>query len=154
MANPVDGSDIEEGLEFAPKFNSDGLIPAVACDAATGTVLMLAYMNRQALDKTIETGEAHYWSRSRGKLWHKGETSGEIQHVHAILTDCDQDAVVLKVKAGGRGATCHTGRVSCFYRQLEGIGKAPATARLKHIGKERLFDPDEVYGKSDPAEDQ
>lgn len=152
MANP--GNDIEEGLVFAPKFNSDGLIPAVACDAETGAVLMLAYMNRLALDKTIETGQAHYWSRSRGKLWHKGETSGEIQHVHAILTDCDQDAVVLKVKAGGRGATCHTGRVSCFYRQLDGIGKATETASLKFVDEERLFDPGEVYGKSDPHEDQ
>lgn len=154
MASPDESGDIEEGVEFAPKFNSDGLIPAVACDADTGTVLMLAYMNRQALDKTIETGQAHYWSRSRGKLWHKGESSGEIQHVHAILTDCDQDAVVLKVKAGGRGATCHTGRVSCFYRQLDGIGQSPAKAGLKHIGGERLFDPDEVYGKKDPAADQ
>jgi len=135
-------------------FDEEGLIPAIAQDESSGRVLMMAWMNREALLLTAEKKQAVYWSRSRGKLWHKGETSGEIQHVHAILTDCDQDAVVLKVKAGGRGATCHTGRVSCFYRQLEGIGKAPATARLKHIGKERLFDPDEVYGKSDPAEDQ
>ena len=147
-------SEIEEGSNFAPKFNSDGLIPAVACNAETGAVLMLAYMNQTALDKTIETGQAHYWSRSRGKLWHKGETSGEIQHVHAILTDCDQDALVLQVQIGGIGATCHTGRVSCFYRQLDGIGKSPATASLKFVNEERLFDPAQVYGQTDPSGDQ
>lgn len=152
MADPGDDNDIEEGLAFAPRFNADGLIPAIACDHQTGAVLMLAYMNQAALDATIETGQAHYWSRSRGKLWHKGETSGEIQHVHAILTDCDQDAVVLKVSVGGRGATCHTGRVSCFYRQLDGIGRPPASARLAFVNDERLFDPDQVYGKNNPSD--
>ncbi|MGI9462339.1 MAG: phosphoribosyl-AMP cyclohydrolase [Aestuariivirgaceae bacterium] len=152
MAKPV--SDIEEGARFAPKFDGNGLIPAIACDADTGAVLMLAYMNQQALDKTIETGLAHYWSRSRGKLWHKGETSGEIQHVHAMLTDCDQDALVLQVWAGGRGASCHTGRVSCFYRKLDGIGETPASVSLKYVNEERLFDPDEVYAGTDPSRDR
>ncbi len=143
---PGSTADIEEGAEFAPRFNADGLIPAVACDAEIGTVLMLAYMNPLALQKTIETGVAHYWSRSRGKLWKKGETSGEVQHVHAILTDCDQDTVVLQVKVQGRGATCHTGRVSCFYRRLEHTGSAPG--RLTMVDGERLFDPAEVYRKT------
>lgn len=105
---------IDETARFAPKFGADGLITAVATDAATGRILMLAHMNAEALAKTIETGEAWYWSRSRGALWRKGETSGHVQKVVEIRTDCDQDAVELVVEQ--TGPACHTGRRSCFYR--------------------------------------
>ena len=144
---PADVKDVEEGKTFAPKFGADGLLPAVACNSETNEVLMLAYMNDEALRATIETGIAHYWSRSRGKLWRKGETSGEEQQVEAILTDCDQDAIVLKVRVAGRGATCHTGRVTCFYRSIEGIGQQASKATLAMSSPQRLFDPAEVYGK-------
>ena len=112
----VSGS-IEETAAFAPKFNADGLIPAVATDAGDGRLLMLAYMNAEALKRTIETGEAWYWSRSRGALWRKGETSGHTQKVVALRTDCDQDAVELVVEQ--IGPACHTRRRSCFYREIE-----------------------------------
>ncbi len=108
----------DETLEFTPKWNTDGLIAAIAQDIKTGEVLMLAWMNEEALSQTIKTGEAHYWSRSRKELWHKGATSGSIQIIHEILVDCDQDALILKVEQKGKGA-CHTGRASCFYRSLE-----------------------------------
>lgn len=108
--------DIEETSVFAPKFSADGLLPAVAVDARTGAVLMLAYMNAEALARTIETGEAHYWSRSRAALWRKGATSGAVQTVRAIRVDCDQDALVLEVEQAG--AACHTNRRTCFYRTL------------------------------------
>lgn len=108
---------LEEGETLAPKFNSDGLITAVVQDAGSKEILMLAHMNAEALQKTIETGESHFWSRSRQELWHKGATSGEIQKIEGILIDCDQDAVVLMVDVAGRGA-CHTGRKSCFYRVI------------------------------------
>ena len=148
FTSPDAVDDIEEGSIFAPKFNADGLIAAVACDAVNGEVLMLAWMNELALQKTIETGEAHYWSRSRGKLWHKGETSGEVQQVTAILTDCDQDAVILKVHQAGRGAACHTGRRSCFYRQVVSDGS------LKPLGEEQLFDPEAVYSSPEPSSEE
>lgn len=109
---------VEEGSILAPVFNADGLLPAVATDERTGLVLMLAWMNAEALQRTIETGEAWYWSRSRQGLWHKGETSGQIQHVQELRVDCDQDAVWLKVRVGSDGGCCHTGRASCFYRVL------------------------------------
>lgn len=105
---------IEETDRFAPKFGADGLITAVATDAETGQILMLAHMNAEALAKTIETGEAWYWSRSRGALWRKGESSGHLQKVVEIRTDCDQDAVELVVEQ--TGPACHSGRRSCFYR--------------------------------------
>ena len=108
-------SDIEEGTRLLPKFDADGLITAVATDAATGEVLMVAHMNAEALAKTIATGDAHYFSRSRKKLWRKGEESGHTQRVIEIRVDCDQDAVWLRVEQTGPGA-CHTGRRSCFYR--------------------------------------
>ena len=108
---------IDETSAFAPKFNADGLIPAVATDAGDGRLLMLAYMNAEALAKTIETGEAWYWSRSRGALWRKGETSGYTQKVVALRTDCDQDALELVVEQVG--PACHTQRRSCFYREIE-----------------------------------
>jgi phosphoribosyl-AMP cyclohydrolase len=115
-----------------------GLVPAVVQDAASGEVLMLAYMNRQALERTFETGEAHYWSRSRQTLWHKGGTSGHVQVVREVLIDCDGDTLVLKVEQKGRGA-CHTGYRSCFYRRL-----TPAGCEI--VGT-RGFDPKEVYSK-------
>lgn len=109
---------LEEGAEFTPRFDADGLIVCVTADAASKRVLMVAYMNRLALDKTIETGEAHYWSRSRQSLWRKGETSGQLQKVVALNVDCDQDALLLEVEPQGDGGACHTGRKSCFYRKL------------------------------------
>jgi phosphoribosyl-AMP cyclohydrolase len=108
---------IEEGDAFAPKFDRDGLIVCVTTDVHSGDILMLAYMNEEALRLTLETGVAHYWSRSRNALWRKGDTSGQVQTVHELLVDCDQDAIQLKVTAGGDGKACHTGRRSCFYRR-------------------------------------
>ena len=110
--------EIEEGLAFAPKFDADGLIPAVATDADSGEVVMFAWMNADALSRTIATGQAYYWSRSRDKLWRKGEESGNTQRVVELRTDCDQDVILLKVLTAGDGANCHTGRRSCFYRLL------------------------------------
>ena len=109
---------IEDTAEFQPKFDRDGLIPAIVTDAADGTLLMFAWMNAEALRLTRETGFAHFWSRSRQALWKKGETSGHVLKVEAILTDCDQD--VLQVKVKPQGPACHTGRRTCFYRKLEG----------------------------------
>ena len=110
---------IERGAVLAPRFNSDGLIAAVATDAATGEVLMLAWMNAEALRLTLETGVAHYFSRSRHALWKKGETSGQIQTVRELRVDCDQDSVWMKVVVGGDGGACHVGFRSCFYRVVE-----------------------------------
>lgn len=118
----------EETTELAPKFDRDGLLTAVAVDAVTGAVLMVAHVNAEALARTIETGEAHYWSRSRGELWRKGATSGQTQTVEELLIDCDQDALVLKVRVGGDGGACHTGRRTCFYRSIP-LGAAPADGR-------------------------
>jgi len=114
---PDNKDALDETTDFRPKFGADGLLSAVATDATTGTLLMLAHMNEEALTKTIETGEAHYWSRSRNELWHKGATSGSIQTVHEIRIDCDQDAIQLIVTQ--IGSACHTGRSSCFYRRIE-----------------------------------
>ena len=113
-----DNSTIEYGTAFRPRFDSAGLLTAIAQDAATGEVLMVAFMDAEALAKTRKTGLAHFHSRSRGRLWKKGETSGHVLHVEAILVDCDQDALVLKVRPAG--PACHTGERSCFYRALEG----------------------------------
>lgn len=110
--------DIEEGTAFIPRFDANGLIVCVTKDAATGDVLMVAYMNAQALDLTVETGIAHYWSRSRQTLWRKGDTSGQTQTVQAMYVDCDQDAILLEVTVGGDGKACHTGRYKCFYRKV------------------------------------
>ncbi|WP_269798751.1 phosphoribosyl-AMP cyclohydrolase [Aquidulcibacter paucihalophilus] len=109
---------LERGLDLMPRFDADGLIPAVAQSAETGEVLMLAWMNAEALRLTLETGIAHYWSRSRQSLWKKGETSGQLQHVQELRIDCDQDAVVMKVKVDGDGGCCHVGFQSCFYRAV------------------------------------
>jgi phosphoribosyl-AMP cyclohydrolase len=117
FAERTDKEAIEEGLAFMPKFDSDGLIPAVAIDANTREPLMLAYMNAESLQKTLEIREAVYYSRSRQQLWHKGATSGEFQKIVTITTDCDQDALVLEVLQQG-GGCCHTKRPSCFYREV------------------------------------
>ena len=132
----------EEGLAFQPKFDASGLVTVVATDAATGDVLMVAHMNEEALCKTVATGEAWYFSRSRNALWRKGETSGQTQRVVEMRTDCDQDAIWLRVEQVG--AACHTGRHSCFYRKIETDGDG---ARLAFVDAERLFDPASVYRK-------
>ncbi|MGA7385860.1 MAG: phosphoribosyl-AMP cyclohydrolase [Methylocella sp.] len=111
-------SELEEGIAFTPRFDANGLIACVTKDARDGQILMLAYMNAEALRLTIETGVAHYWSRSRQMLWRKGDTSGQVQKVVEIWTDCDQDALLLTVEPGGNGGACHTGRRSCFYRKV------------------------------------
>ena len=133
---------VEEGLAFAPKFDADGLVTCVATDAKTGDVLMVAHMNAEALALTIETGTAHYWSRSRGSIWKKGEMSGNLQQVVEMRTDCDQDAVWLSVKVAGHDATCHTGRRSCFYRT---VGLVDGKIALASDGSEPLFDTEKTY---------
>jgi phosphoribosyl-AMP cyclohydrolase len=115
----ADTHALERGAVLAPRFNAEGLIAAVATDARSGEVLMLAWMNAEALARTLESGEAHYFSRSRAALWKKGETSGQVQAVQEIRVDCDQDAVWLKVIPGGDGGACHVGFRSCFYRVVE-----------------------------------
>ena len=135
-------TDREEGFSLQPKFDASGLVTCVATDAATGEVLMVAHMNDEALRKTVATGEAWYFSRSRNALWRKGETSGQTQRVVEIRTDCDQDALWIRVEQVG--AACHTGRKSCFYRKVEGDG---AGAKLAFVDDKRLFDPGTVYKK-------
>lgn len=117
---------LEEGLTLKPRFDAAGLVTAVATDAVTGEVLMVAHMNAEALARTVETGEVWYWSRSRGALWRKGDTSGQIQTIVEMRVDCDQDAIWLRVRVGGDGGACHTGRRSCFYRSV--VVGAEATA--------------------------
>ncbi len=145
FADRGDKKQLEEGLEFAPKFDKDGLIPALAMDAKTKEPLMLAYMNAESLRRTLEIGEAVYWSRSRQEYWHKGATSGHTQKIHEIRTDCDQDAIILLVDQIGAGA-CHTGRSSCFYRKVVANGP-DAPAQLVYTESEKSFDPAQVYGK-------
>jgi len=141
--SPKSSDDVEEGVVLRPRFDAAGLITCVTSDAATGEVLMVAHMNDEALQKTVATGEAWYFSRSRQALWRKGETSGHVQRVAEIRIDCDQDAVWLRVEQAG-GAACHTGRRSCFYRAVV-PGKAGG-AELTFVAAERVFDPDTVYG--------
>jgi phosphoribosyl-AMP cyclohydrolase len=136
-------SDIEEGLAFAPQFGADGLITAVVTDIKSGELLMVAHMNAEALRKTIESGEAWYYSRSRKALWKKGESSGHVQRVVELRVDCDQDALWLKVEQDGPGA-CHTGRRSCFYRAVP-LGKGGAVT-LEFRSADKTFDPQSVYG--------
>lgn len=138
-----DRKAVENGLTFSPKFNVDGLIVAIAQDEDTNEVLMVAYMNEEALRKTLEIGEAVYFSRSRRELWHKGATSGHTQAVRKILTDCDQDALVLKVHQHGPGC-CHAGYRSCFYRKVENLGSPVSLAQ--EIA-DQSYDPAEVYKK-------
>jgi phosphoribosyl-AMP cyclohydrolase len=134
--------DIEEGVAFTPKFDANGLVSAVVTDARTGDVLMVAHMNEEALRKTIASGEAWYYSRSRKALWKKGETSGNVQRVIELRVDCDQDALWLKVEQRGGGA-CHTGRRSCFYRAVQ-LGKTGAMT-LEFRDADKRFDPEKVY---------
>lgn len=112
----ADKHALEEGSVFTPRFDANGLVTVVATEADSGAVLMVAHMNAEALKRSVETGEAWYWSRSRQELWHKGATSGQIQTIVEMRVDCDQDAIWLKVKVAGDGGCCHTGRCSCFYR--------------------------------------
>jgi phosphoribosyl-AMP cyclohydrolase len=135
--------DLEEGTLLRPRFDASGLVTCVTTDAATGDVLMVAHMNLEALQKTVATGEAWYFSRSRKALWRKGETSGHVQKVREMRIDCDQDAVWLRVEQTG-GAACHTGRRSCFYRAVVPAGTGEA--KLAFVAAERVFDPDAVYG--------
>jgi phosphoribosyl-AMP cyclohydrolase len=142
VSNSADIDDREEGLALKPKFDAAGLVTCVATDAATGEVLMVAHMNDEALRKTIESGEAWYFSRSRNALWRKGETSGQTQRVVEIRLDCDQDAVWLRVEQ--KGAACHTGRRSCFYRK---VTTSDGGTQLSFVDADRLFDPEAVYRK-------
>ena len=130
---------METNDTLEPDFAKSELLPAVAQDAATGQVLMLAYMNREAYEETLRTGRATYWSRSRGKLWRKGESSGNHQEVHGVYLDCDADTILVKVTQHG-GAACHEGYPSCFFRRID-----PQT-RVATVEGERVFDPAEVYG--------
>lgn len=131
-------NELEEGALLAPRFDAQGLVTAIVQEAGSLRVLMLAHMNAEALQLTLSTGEAHYWSRSRSKIWKKGESSGEMQKLVEMRVDCDQDAVLLLVEQTGRGAACHTGRKSCFYRIVK-------DGALRDSGEPRLFDPAEVY---------
>lgn len=135
-------AEIEQGTALAPKFDADGLIPAIAADAADGTVLMMAWMNAAALAATIETGEAHYWSRSRREMWRKGGTSGHVQRVREVRLDCDQDAVLLLVEQEGPGA-CHVGYRACFYRRV--VPDGAGGVALETV-EPRAYDPGAVYG--------
>lgn len=135
---------VEEGVELAPKFDADGLVPCITSDAKNGEVLMLGWMHEEALRLTIETGEAHYFSRSRQTLWRKGATSGLVQKVVEARIDDDQDAIWLRVEVAGSGASCHVGYRSCFYRELP-VGEH-AGQPLKFVETERTFDPIDVYG--------
>ena len=137
--------EIEEGQAFAPKFDASGLIACVVTDVQSGALLMVAHMDAQALQRTVSTGEAWFYSRSRQALWKKGETSGHVMHVAEIRVDCDQDVLWLKVDEAGPGA-CHTGRRSCFYRAVVRSGPdAPLTLAFRD--DERVFDPAKVYGR-------
>ena len=140
MSTSAHSHDREEGLEFQPKFDASGLVTCVATDAVNGDVLMVAHMNDEALRKTIASGEAWYFSRSRNALWRKGESSGQTQRVIEMRMDCDQDAVWIRVEQ--TGAACHTGRRSCFYRKIEAVD---GDTRLSFVDSDQLFDPAAVY---------
>lgn len=145
FAKRISIEQVEEGHDLAPKFDSDGLIPCVTTDAASGEVLMLGYMNAEALERTIATGEAHYYSRSRKVMWHKGATSGLVQHVVELRIDDDQDSVWLRVKVDGLAASCHVGYRSCFYRSVP-LGENKQGVTLHYEETEKVFDPKKVYG--------
>ena len=142
--------EVEEGRAFAPKFDADGLVTCVATDTRSGDVLMVAHMNAEALSKTIESGEAWYYSRSRQRLWRKGEASGHVQRVVEMRIDCDQDAVWIKVEQAGPGA-CHTGRRSCFYRAVPLGGGERGGLALEFREAEKTYDPGAVYGGKKPT---
>jgi len=144
---PAAGSkdELETGDVLSPRFNADGLVTAVTVDASDNTVLMVAHMNAEALRLTLDTGIAHYWSRSRRAIWKKGETSGNMQSVREVRVDCDQDCILLKVETAGDGANCHTGRRSCFYRIVTTGPDARAQLAMDESDTPR-FDPNAVYG--------
>ena len=139
-----DKQELEEGRGLMPRFDANGLVTAIVTDAADGMLLMVAHMDSEALSLTLETGIAHYFSRSRRTIWKKGESSGNTQRVAEMRVDCDQDAIWLKVAVDGHGATCHTGRRSCFYRRVESKG---AGVVLSTDDEAPLFDPTMVYKK-------
>ena len=139
-----DKRELEEGRDLMPRFDANGLVTAIVTDAADGMLLMVAHMDSEALSLTLETGIAHYFSRSRRTIWKKGESSGNTQRVAEMRVDCDQDAIWLKVAVDGHGATCHTGRRSCFYRRVESNG---AGVVLSTDDEAPLFDPTMVYKK-------
>ena len=143
FAPPGSAAEVEEGRTLSPKFDANGLVTCVTTDASSGDVLMVAHMNAAALARTIETGEAWYYSRLRQALWRKGETSGHLQRVVEMRIDCDQDAVWIKVEQAG-GAACHTGRRSCFYRAVP-LGTPAGTVTLEFRDADKLFDPEKVY---------
>jgi len=145
FATPGSTQQVEEGRTLAPKFDADGLVTCVATDAVSGDVLMVAHMNAEALSRTITTGEAWYYSRSRKSLWRKGESSGHTQRVVEMRVDCDQDAVWIKVEQAGPGA-CHTGRRSCFYRAVALGQGAPGAFTLEFRDGDKTFDPQAAYG--------
>ena len=130
--------ELEENLQFTPRYDDKGLIPCITTSAETGKVLMFAYMNEESLRKSIETGEVHYWSRSRNALWHKGASSGMVQKIVEMRTDCDQDCIWVSVNMNLE-ASCHTGRQGCFYRNIEDMDT------LSFVDDKRIFDPDDVY---------
>src|SRR5271154_1632724 len=128
----------EEGPEFAPKFSSDGLLTCVTVDADDGAVLMVAHMNAEALEKTLASGVMHYWSRSRRRLWRKGDTSAQTQTLVELFVDCDQDALLARVRVGGDGGACHTGRRSCFYRRVEARPEGTKLTEIAGAGGLRM----------------
>jgi len=142
LPSSATAAELEEGTAFTPRFDADGLVNCVVTDAISGDVLMLAHMNAEALAKTIATGQAWYFSRSRRTLWRKGETSGHTQRVIELRVDCDQDSIWIKVEQVA--GACHTGRRSCFYRAAP-LGQAGGTMKLE-FREERVFDPKDVYG--------
>jgi phosphoribosyl-AMP cyclohydrolase len=146
FAERVTVEQVEEGVELAPKFDDRGLIPAVTTDFESGELLMHGFMNEEALRRTIETGEAHYYSRSREAVWHKGATSGLVQNIVEMRIDDDQDCVWLRVRVGGNGASCHVGYRSCFYRSLPTGALPDAPVTLTFEETEKVFDPLAVYG--------
>ena len=140
--------ELEEGLLLTPRYDEKGLVPCVTKCVKTGNILMVAYMNELALHKTIETGEAHYWSRSRNELWHKGASSGLVQKIIEMRTDCDQDCILIIVEIPGEiQGSCHTGRAGCFYRSIPVGQSTDGDIHLEMKDAEKVFDPAELYKK-------
>ncbi len=135
-----DPDNLETGIRLSPNFDANGLITAIVSEAGTGEPLMVAYMNQEALSLSLQTGEAHFYSRSRQEIWHKGATSGNVLTITQMRIDCDQDAIWVEATLSGHGAACHTGRKSCFYRRITNNGK------LELTGDSPMFDPKVVYG--------
>jgi phosphoribosyl-AMP cyclohydrolase len=145
--SPGTTSELETSTVVTPKFDAGGVLAVVATDADSGEVLMLAWMNDEALALTMKTGVAHFWSRSKRRIWRKGEESGNTLSVVEMRTDCDQDAIWLRVRIGGHGAACHTGHRTCFYRRIPVASSAdPSDLKLEAAGTPRAFDPASVYG--------